>query len=72
MGKGPWRVVEHVNDCCFRDIYKGGLWEDDLYVSAQKSSWRRLLQALSKTYRNLHCLPVVSWNQGKKSNVMRW
>ena len=27
--------MEHVNDWCFRDIYKGGLWEDDLYVCAQ-------------------------------------
>ena len=34
-GQGPWRVVEHVNDWCFRDIYKDGLWEDDLYVCAQ-------------------------------------
>ena len=33
-GKWPWRVVEHVNDCCFRDIYKGGLWEEDLDVCA--------------------------------------
>ena len=24
--------MKHVNDWCFRDIYKGGLWEDDLYV----------------------------------------
>ena len=35
------------------------------------------LQALSKTYRNLPLLPVVSWNPGKKTNVispapMRW
>ena len=22
---GTWRVVEHVNDWCFHDIYKGGL-----------------------------------------------
>ena len=22
--------MEHLNDLCFRDIYKGGLWEDDL------------------------------------------
>ena len=36
-GKGPWRVVEHVNDWCFRDIYKGGLWEDDLYVCTRVS-----------------------------------
>ena len=28
--------MEHVNDWCFRDIYKGGLWEDDLYVSVLK------------------------------------
>ena len=34
-GYGPWRVVEHVNDWCFRDMYKGGLWEDDLYVSVR-------------------------------------
>ena len=26
--------MEHVNDCRFRDIYKGGLWEDDLDVCA--------------------------------------
>ena len=31
---GPWRVVEHVNGWCFRGIYKGGLWENDLHVSA--------------------------------------
>ena len=27
--------MEHVNNWCFRDIYKGGLWEDDLHVCAQ-------------------------------------
>ena len=27
--------MEHVNGWCFRGIYKGGLWEDDLHVSAQ-------------------------------------
>ena len=27
--------MEHVNNWCFRDIYKDGLWEDDLYVCAQ-------------------------------------
>ena len=26
--------MEHVNDCCFRDIYKGGLLEEDLDVCA--------------------------------------
>ena len=35
-GLEPWRVVNHVNDWCFRDIYNGGLWEDDLYVCALK------------------------------------
>ena len=35
------------------------------------------LPALSKTYRNLTALPVASWNQGTKTNVispspMRW
>ena len=29
--------MEHVNDWCFRDIYKGGLWEDDLYVCVLKT-----------------------------------
>ena len=24
--------MEHVNGWCFRGIYKGGLWEDDLHV----------------------------------------
>ena len=28
------------------------------------------LQALSKTYRNLPFLLVVSWNPGKKTNVI--
>ena len=27
--------MEHVNCWCFRGIYKGGLWEHDLHVSAQ-------------------------------------
>ena len=26
--------MEHVNGWCFRGIYKGGLWENDLHVSA--------------------------------------
>ena len=26
--------MEHVNGWCFRGVYKGGLWEDDLHVSA--------------------------------------
>ena len=28
--------MEHVNGWCFRGIYKGGLWENDLRVSALK------------------------------------
>ena len=27
--------MEHVSDLCFRDIYEGGLWENELYVSVQ-------------------------------------
>ena len=27
--------MEHVNGLCFRGIYKGGLWENDLHVSAR-------------------------------------
>ena len=26
--------MKHVNDWCFREIYKGGLWDDDLHVCA--------------------------------------
>ena len=33
-------ALEHVNGWCFRGIYKGGLWEDDLHVSALKSNTR--------------------------------
>ena len=35
-GQGPQRFVEHVNGWCFRGIYNGGLWENDLHVSALK------------------------------------
>ena len=33
--------MENVNGWCFRGIYKGGLWENDLHVSALQaaSSW---------------------------------
>ena len=27
--------MEHVNGWCFRGIYKGGLWEDDLHLFIQ-------------------------------------
>ena len=27
--------MEHVNGWCFRGIYNGGLWENDLHVSAR-------------------------------------
>ena len=33
--------MEHVNGWCFRGIYKGGLWEDDLHVSARFGSIAR-------------------------------
>ena len=30
--------MEHVNDWCFRDIYNGGLWDDDLHVCDLKDT----------------------------------
>ena len=33
--------MEHVNGWCFRGIYKGGLWEDDLHVSVPEVIWVR-------------------------------
>ena len=30
--------MEHVNGWYFRDIYNGGLWKDDLHVSAPHDS----------------------------------
>ena len=30
--------MEHVNDWCFRDIYNGGLWEDDFRFLCPKES----------------------------------
>ena len=41
--------MEHVNDWCFRDIYKGGLSEDDLYVCALKRVSSVLGVSLMKT-----------------------
>ena len=38
--------MEHVNGWCFRGIYKGGLWEDDLHVSAQPSAIQGLVRVL--------------------------
>ena len=34
--------MEHVNGWCFRGIYKGGLWEDDLHVSARLTYIERI------------------------------
>ena len=35
--------------------------------SRPRAGW---LPALSKTYRNLHFLPLASWNLGKKINII--
>ena len=50
--------MEHVNGWCFRGIYKGGLWEDDLHVSAHlvlsinlKLNYQNLSRA--KTSKNI-------------------
>ena len=37
--------MEHVNGWCFRGIYKGGLWEDDLHVSAHEK-WEKAFRCL--------------------------
>ena len=39
--------MEHVNGWCFRGIYKGGLWGDDLHVSA------RVIETIDKN--TVHC-----------------
>ena len=38
--------MEHVNDWCFRDSYKGGLWEEDLHVCALHNSYGFVLRSL--------------------------
>ena len=43
--------MEHVNDWCFLDIYKGGLWEDDLDVCARLGK--------SSSF-GLPCVPIVT------------
>ena len=30
--------MKHVNDWCFRGIYNGGLWEEDLHYPALKKA----------------------------------
>ena len=56
-----------------RAVY-GRMFYMSLPGSRPGAGW---LQALSKTYSYLPFLPVVSWNPGKKTNVispapMRW
>ena len=62
--------MEHVNGWCFRGIYKGGLWEDDLHVSALSRPRAGWLPALTKLYGNLPFLPVASWNPRQKTTVI--
>ena len=42
--------MEHVNGWCFRGIYKGGLWENDLHVSAQWLHQSFLVPVLSSEF----------------------
>ena len=47
--------MEHVNDWCFRDIYKGGLWDDDLHVCALiwcLARYSFIVQAYGLTHSN--------------------
>ena len=66
--------MEHVNGWCFRGIYKGGLWEDDLHVSARIHSriyalqkertvfdpqLLKYLQIILRTFRSTYRDPVA-------------
>ena len=45
--------MEHVNGWCFHGIYKGGLWEDDLHVSAhivRENTLRQKLEHYGNRY----------------------
>ena len=55
--------MEHVNGWCFRGIYKGGLWENDLHVSAQMAFWHDESWSfyLHDIYTTSHCRD--SWSR---------
>ena len=46
--------MEHVNGWCFRGIYKGGLWENDLHVSAP-----RLVLAFEWTHKSKQVYSLI-------------
>ena len=41
-----------MNGWCFRGIYKGGLWENDLHVSAQHNTSPLCVAGYKKVYDN--------------------
>ena len=45
--------MEHVNGWCFRGIYKGGLWEGDLHVSARYPTDYLHINRVVANYRHL-------------------
>ena len=53
--------MEHVSGWCFRGIYKGGLWEDDLHVSAPE-----LIEGLHKLVC-IHNTCILHY-----TNIGRW
>ena len=51
--------MEHVNGWCFRGIYKGGLWENDLHVSALLLNYIYTHSGPLRKARAKHCLAHV-------------
>ena len=52
--------MEHANDWCFRDIYKAGLWEDDLYISVLKAQTCKSLKPIALHVLMKHCYFVLN------------
>ena len=61
--------MEHVNGWCFRGIYKGGLWENDLHVSALKPCIS-VIQLISCVSSLPHVSSTCSNCQGEFTNLV--
>ena len=56
--------MEYVNGWCFRGIYKGGLWEDDLHVSARlNTSSDTLIVAFSQKQSSRITVYRLNYNE---------
>ena len=47
--------MEHVNGWCFRGLYKGGLWDDDLHVSGHLAE---TIRPIFRTHFLEHFVPA--------------